>query len=228
MHEYTDRPLARWTILGRRPTMGSPLGNRAPTRLIGRCPIPRWSSGIPFCRRRQRDGGPGDHESDSRQREPVRNRARRARGFSLAGNLAGHLAVSPPPGSVAGDVPSSPAEHQGAAVHQGQEDGGDHHDMPGYGPDRGPHRVRHLGDDLVGGGSCRAGRKDTAAAGCPPVAVAAFQPNRKARTAQTASVTGPAYLGMSLTVTRCALIEQGSTTAFRSLAVCCGCREQAT
>ena len=45
MHEYTDRPLARWTILGRRPTMGNPLGNRAPTRLIGRCPIPRWSSG---------------------------------------------------------------------------------------------------------------------------------------------------------------------------------------
>jgi hypothetical protein len=48
--------------------------------------------------------------------------------------------------------------------------------------------------------------EDTAAAGCPPVAVAAFQPRRKARMAQTA-VTGPAYLGVSLTVIRCALIE---------------------
>ena len=35
--------------------------------------------------------------------------------------------------------------------------------------------------------------EDTAAAGCPPVTVAAFQPRRKARMAQTA-VTGPAYL----------------------------------
>ena len=56
--ERADRPLARWTILGLRPTMGSPLGNRAPTRLIGRCPIPRLSSGLPFCRGRQGDGGP--------------------------------------------------------------------------------------------------------------------------------------------------------------------------
>jgi hypothetical protein len=48
--------------------------------------------------------------------------------------------------------------------------------------------------------------EDAAAPGCPPVAVAAFQPRRKARTTQTA-VTGPAYLGVSLTVTRCALIE---------------------
>src|SRR5579862_2612711 len=35
--------------------------------------------------------------------------------------------------------------------------------------------------------------EDTAAAGCPPVAMAAFQPKRKAKMAQTA-VTGPAYL----------------------------------
>ena len=66
--------------------------------------------------------------------------------------MAGHLAVSPPPDSVAGDVPPSPAEHQRGTVHQGQDDGGEHHDMPGYGPDRGPDRVRHLGDHLVGGG----------------------------------------------------------------------------
>jgi hypothetical protein len=36
--------------------------------------------------------------------------------------------------------------------------------------------------------------------------VAAFQPRRKARTAQTASVTGSAYLSLSLTVTRCTLV----------------------
>jgi hypothetical protein len=95
---------------------------------------------------------------------------------------------------VAGDVPPSPAEHQGGAVHQGQDDDGEHYDMPGYGPDSGPDRVRHLATE------------DTAAAGCPPVAMAAFQPKRKARMAQTA-VTGPAYLSVSLTVTRCALTE---------------------
>ena len=54
--------------------------------------------------------------------------------------------------------------------------------------------------------------EDAAAAGCPPVAVAAFQPRRKARTTQTA-VTGPAYLGVSLTVTRCAQIEPNGVIA---------------